>query len=85
MPWETMRQSENGLAEPKGSKSSWAQPPEKPREVKTCLRLHSETWAGLRPQKTVCILNLIQVSLNLGRHPANPLGSGTQVGGTDGK
>lgn len=85
MPREAMRQSEARLAEPRGPKSSWAQPPEKPREVKTCLRFHSETWAGLRLQKTVCILEVTQAALNLDRHQASPFGSGTQVWGTDGK
>lgn len=45
-PRKRWDKSEAQLAEPKGPMSSWARPSEKSREVETCLRLHSETWAG---------------------------------------
>lgn len=55
------------------TESSWAQPSEKPREAKMCLRLHSETRAGSKPPKTVCTPEIIQGALSLDRRQANPL------------
>lgn len=52
VPQEAMRPVRDSAGRAQTPKSSWAQTSEKPREVKMCLRLYSETRAGPKPPKT---------------------------------